>query len=192
MNCQIFIDLITKRIQPSQILESIICTDLLGSVLRSHLICENLVEAWVCAACSQADLFGDENNRIVIEFETKLRIARNVGLPKSIYESFKIINRIRNNLAHNLHLNDICQKHIDSLYDNINNYMIETDDTPLQKCYMNEFDENGMLKQCYLVTDKSTPNQKKLSIIVLTIFRKVMSTVVKHNTSRSTGDFTMK
>lgn len=179
MDGQIFANMLSDTVEPSQLLEMVLGTDTLGSVLRAHLICENLVEAWICSSCEQAAFFGAENSRLNIGFDTKLRIARNVGLPVPLYNALKTINTMRNEFAHNLGVKEIAQHHIDSLCDNVNNYMVRPTDVPVQKRYMDEFDENGDFMARHLISDKTTPNQKKLSIIVMEIFNKIVFTAAK-------------
>ncbi|EDV5024380.1 hypothetical protein ID80_005119 [Salmonella enterica subsp. enterica serovar Ball] len=99
-------------------------SSVVSSVLLVHLCCENIAEGWICSHCNNKDLFNDGNNKIRIDFEAKIKIARNLNLPKPVYNCFKTINGIRNRIAHQdpkMKRIEIPNKTIDSLLDNLKN-----------------------------------------------------------------------
>ncbi|MDX7988643.1 hypothetical protein FE392_15105 [Xenorhabdus sp. 12] len=145
-------------------MQAILTDDVIGSVLRIHLMCEQILESWICAACNQKDFFGDgDKRRIRINFETKLNIARNVGLPEPLYNSIQIINRIRNTIAHNHECKEIPSDKIIALVNFLDSYRL---DIPAGKhsseMDMQVFNEDGSVKGSYSFSDPETPNQIKL------------------------------
>ena len=71
-------------------------SDIIGSVLRTHLTAEQIIEAWIYAACNRANLFTDTS----ITFAAKRQIAVNLGLPKAASSLFHNVAKIRNRFAH--------------------------------------------------------------------------------------------
>ncbi|ABY99294.1 hypothetical protein HMH05_02935 [Pseudomonas sp. SbB1] len=70
-------------------------------VLRIHLMCENLLEAWICAATHRLDFF-NHPQELRLTFNNKLGIAYNLELPKAAYDFLHQINKTRNEFAHKL------------------------------------------------------------------------------------------
>ncbi|MDE9448174.1 hypothetical protein KKJ04_22405, partial [Xenorhabdus bovienii] len=70
MKTQIFADQIGELNLPELSLQAVLTDDIIGSILRIHLMCEQLLESWICAACNQKNFFGNGKDRIRINFET--------------------------------------------------------------------------------------------------------------------------
>ncbi|EAT5390135.1 hypothetical protein EXF12_23370 [Salmonella enterica] len=123
MNVAIYMKIANKDLC-NALLENNTNDSILSSVLLTHLCCENIAEGWICAHCNSLNLFNDEDNKIRIDFYSKMKIAKNLNLPKSVYNCFKTINRLRNALAHQTPGQkklEIPDSIIDSLSDNIKN-----------------------------------------------------------------------
>lgn len=75
-------------------------------VLRVHLMCESVLEAWICASIERIDFF-DSPFKLKFTFSNKLAIARNLSLPTSAFRFLKTINDLRNDFSHNLDCREI-------------------------------------------------------------------------------------
>ncbi|MBC8955048.1 hypothetical protein [Xenorhabdus sp. PB62.4] len=187
MNPQIFADQIGELALPELTLQAALTDDVIGSVLRIHLMCEQILEFWICAACNQENFFGDGNKRIRINFETKLNIARNVGLPVPLYNCTKIINKIRNEVAHDHDFKDIPNDKISNLVNLLNSYRL---DTPADK-YSDELpmkvsNDDGSVKGIYSINDPETPNKAKLFICFTMLKLKIFFTIGEiHNAQQN-------
>jgi len=71
-------------------------------ILRIHLMCENLLEAWICASTDRPEFFSHPED-LRLTFNNKLGIAYNLDLPKAAHEFLAQVNKARNEFAHNLH-----------------------------------------------------------------------------------------
>ncbi|MDA5609172.1 hypothetical protein [Pasteurella multocida] len=128
MNTNIFTQIFTENLDDlvKFINDALITKDTIGSVLRMHLLCEKIIETYICAICNQANLFGNqEKTSIIIECDKKLSMAKNLGLHNTIYNLLKNINSIRNNLAHNILSDPLPNNRIESSLDLVKNFMEE-------------------------------------------------------------------
>lgn len=137
-------------------------SSVVSSVLLVHLCCENIAEGWICSHCNNRDLFNDGDNKIRVDFEAKIKIAKNLNLPSPVYNCFKTINKIRNYIAHQSpemkHI-EIPNKIIDSLLDNLKNL-----ESQYETYWKPQFLHSNPDK---LV---STPNHDKLKLILAELF----------------------
>lgn len=79
-------------------------------IISFHLIYEYLIEAWI-----NFKLNGGKNifeNIATIGFHNKVYIARNIGLPKDIFQALLFVNNQRNDLAHKITKRDLDEKMI--------------------------------------------------------------------------------
>lgn len=81
MNTRIFMDYYHEIDFPSLFARAVESDDDVGTTLRIHLLCERMVEAWICACCDCQDLFGRDKNKLLIECNTKISMAGNTGIP---------------------------------------------------------------------------------------------------------------
>lgn len=111
--------------------ETVSSNDFLGAIIRIDLICESILEAWVCAVCSQPELFKQaKHSNGFIMFGHKAILAENTGLDSDVIKIFNRVNQIRNNFAHNPFIQDDVSREIEtpmtsikSHFDNIKNKM---------------------------------------------------------------------
>jgi hypothetical protein len=149
--------------------------DDLTTVLRIHLLCERHLEAFICASVNNVNLFR-RPCEISMTFSLKLKIARNLGLSKTVHDSIYLINKIRNDFAHNLMIKKISEKTIEDLYERINkieNLIINPDQISL----------TGDYNITYSVTSSSTPNRIKLVILYFCLSLSIIKIEHKDSTS---------
>ena len=108
---------IQEEIKPwNRVINALDSDDVIGTVLRLHLMCEQALEARICAICNQENLFGrNSNGNFIIEFDSKAKMALALGLNKTLFNLIKKINTIRNQLAHTS-LEDVPSRHIESCW----------------------------------------------------------------------------
>ncbi|MDE1486771.1 hypothetical protein KKI90_10275 [Xenorhabdus bovienii] len=183
MNPQLFVNQIGELNLPELTLQAALIDDVIGSILRIHLVCEQLLESWICAACNQGDFFGDGNKRVRINFETKLNISRNVGLPAPLYNSIRIINKIRNEVAHDHYFKDIPNDKIRNLVNFLDGYRLDCPtDKHSDEMPMKIFNEDGSVKSSYSFNDPDTPNKIKLFTCFIMLQTKLFCFIGKiHN-----------
>ncbi|OAM26164.1 hypothetical protein A7P95_10720 [Eikenella longinqua] len=104
-NFEMFIEhLPVTSIERMELVKSALSTlDVIGSVLRTHLAAEQIIEAWIYAACNRANFFANTSTI----FAAKRKIAVNLGLPNAVSELFHNVARIRNRFAHNQSVTEI-------------------------------------------------------------------------------------
>ena len=90
--------------------------DLIGAVLRIHFCLEEFLNVW-SSKITKCENFFDFSNRV--SFEMKLSISKKLGLPDELHAVFKIINKIRNKLAHNTNI-EISDQDLDDIRHAIN------------------------------------------------------------------------
>ncbi|EAA9297864.1 hypothetical protein ADQ49_26415 [Salmonella enterica subsp. enterica] len=143
----------------------------LSSVLLTHLCCENIAEGWICAHCNNLNLFDDEDSKIRVDFYSKIKIAKNLKLPKSAYNFFKTINRLRNGLAHQTpgqKTLEIPDSTINSLSDNLKNLASEYNPPHWNTQYFH-------LKPNELA---AIPNHRKIKMLLAELFGIMMQIIM--------------
>lgn len=77
--------------------------DELGLIIKGHLLVEFIIDQVILKRCkSPKDILKDSR---AYPFSVKLQIVYSMGLvPNNIYQNIRKINRIRNELAHNLEI----------------------------------------------------------------------------------------
>ncbi|WP_272577019.1 MULTISPECIES: hypothetical protein [unclassified Providencia] len=165
MNKQIFIDKVNEIGVNKLLMQAIRTEDDIGAVLRIHLLSEKLAEAWICAACDADNFFGEGNYSVRINCSDKFKLARNLGVPDELYSSLKMINSLRNNLAHGSGHNLVSDESINKLVNLLKGFQLENQsdkwniDAPLLVR-----DQDGLAVNEYSINDKNTPNRVKLFI----------------------------
>lgn len=150
------------------------------AILKIHLLCEHLIEAWVCSKTNQENLFV-EPVKINMNFSTKLKLARNMGLQKEIYSLFSKINNIRNKFAHNLSHTIISDKDIEDMKNIISNNTLFID-------ALNMSFQRSDKEEKYNIENNSTPNRVKLYIFYFSI---VLNIGEKKTTDENTKKVTV-
>lgn len=156
--------------------------DDIGTTLRVHLLCERLIEAWICAHCGCPNLFGGEKDRVKIESDSKISLAGNLGLPKQIVKTLKTINSLRNDIAHNSDRQGIPDGRIQSMTATMSEYLTSVGkDINEQGVLIN--DEDGNPIETVTLTADSSKNRLKLCLI----FGLTMSEIIKIVASKHSG-----
>lgn len=156
--------------------------DDIGTTLRVHLLCERLIEAWICAHCGCQNLFGGEKDRVKIESDSKIALAANLGLPKQIVKTLKTINSLRNDIAHNSDKQGIPDGRIQSMTATMSEYLTSVGkDINEQGVLIN--DEDGNPIETVTLAADSSKNRLKLCLI----FGLTMSEIIKIAASKHSG-----
>ncbi|HDC2544486.1 TPA: hypothetical protein O7139_002316 [Salmonella enterica] len=174
MDTRIFADHFTSVNVNNMLLKAVLTDDDLSATLRLHLIAEKLAESWICAVCGAPTLFSDTKNPVNIESIAKINMAINMGFPKEIGRAFKVLNSLRNDVAHDPLKSSIPDSRIQSLAAMTNNYLVKSEQTTLdnRKAYIR--DENGEITET-ITMDSGCQNRLKLCFI----FTELMSIVLK-------------
>ncbi|MGG4610168.1 hypothetical protein [Providencia sp. Me31A] len=178
MNKQIFIDKLAETDSVELMIQSIFTEDDIGAVLRIHLLCEQLSEAWICAACDANNFFGEGNYTIRMNCSDKFKLVKNLGLPEQLCSCLRIINKIRNNAAHQIGRELIPNESIDSLIKILREYKADNPsddlsiDSPLET-----YNEDGTISGNYSILDKGTPNRIKLFICYVVLYKKIIFSI---------------
>ncbi|MDU3913790.1 hypothetical protein [Kluyvera ascorbata] len=191
MNIYVFMNVAKFDIVPGSMIQIMSTTDNIGAVLRSHLICEQLAEAWVCGVCNNENVFGSDEDRVRIECDAKLKIARNLGLPVPLYNAMKRLNTLRNLFAHT-HQTDIDDSVITSIADNIRNMTEDRTLIGMRDPEIQIYGEDGSVATDYLFSSPGTPNRLKLGVLAAEIIRHTIQKAVDINTARSSSDFRVR
>lgn len=126
-------------------------------VLRIHLMCENLLEAWICASIGESDFFVHPKE-LRLTFSNKLGIAYNLKLPKPAYDFFKKINQVRNKFSHKIEHRDITVGLASELESTITKLV------PHNAPKITISEDN---KEIYSIDDPSTPERVKLCLLFI-------------------------
>ncbi|WP_301098264.1 hypothetical protein [Otariodibacter sp.] len=115
-----------------KIFKAVQSDDLIGTVLRLHLLLERTLELRICAICNQENLFGNKSknndkNRFFISFDAKVKMALALGLDNKLFNLIQKINTIRNIFAHQNET--IPSKHIEGSIEIIKNIQAEKNKT---------------------------------------------------------------
>lgn len=165
MNKQMFVDKANEIEIPKLMIQAIITEDDIGAVLRIHLLCEQLAEAWICAACDADNFFGEGDYSVRINCSDKFKLARNLGLPASIYSCLRIINKIRNDVAHKHNFDLIPQSSIDSLINLLKDFRAgDSPDSLTINASLVYRKADGSSSEEHSVHNENTPNRIKLYI----------------------------
>ncbi|WP_241647300.1 hypothetical protein [Rosenbergiella metrosideri] len=156
--------------------------DIVGAVLRIHLIAELLIDSWISARTSCPNIFGsNKKDRILIECSKKISIAERLGLPGNVCKVISKINTIRNDFAHKINPDDIKEDDMVGLIQSATNMVNETSEAPIEDHTLRINDENEVLK--YEITIKSPPelNKYKLLMILLLAMKIITNHVAKNH-----------
>lgn len=145
--------------------------DDIGVVLRAHLITENMLEAWCCAATNTSTLFDGFGESLTMSYMAKLKLASNLGLNQHSYNELKLLNKIRNIRSHRVDDSEVTNKEIDNLV-----RLIKTGDSAHLLSAENvgiKINDRG-----FSLNDTSLPNRQKLiaalGIIIYGVISQIM------------------
>ncbi|NHR07910.1 hypothetical protein HA052_22205 [Chromobacterium haemolyticum] len=142
------------------------------TVLRIHLMCEQMLVAWICATKNDPNHFNNQKHKPT--FSEKLKLASRLGFPEPIEEAFSIINDQRNNFAHDIKFKSIDAGFIHKLtaiVSGFNGRGFDPETISVMK-------SNGVK---YAVNCAHTPDSFKLCIIYFSIQMKISFSVSPSN-----------
>lgn len=167
MNARIFMDYCNEIDIASLFSRAALSDDDLGTTLRLHLICERMVEAWICACYDCPELFGNDKNKVLIECNDKITMAGNLGIPPEMVKSLKTINSMRNDLAHNPSMQNILDSRIQSLKDTLTEYFERHPTTlNMKETKLDIFDAEGQLTEEVSLESDTSKKQAKTGPVI--------------------------
>lgn len=188
MNAEIFMNYYTEIDIPDLMERAMVSEDDIGSVLRIHLLCERMIEAWICAHCSCPTFFGAGDSKVRIECSDKIAMAYNLGMDRRLYSTFKTINSLRNALAHNPNQQSIPAPKIQSMAATLGEYMREHGEDISQVRVATFAPDGAQTLEISLASDNSH-NRMKLYLIFGSLMRHVAKVVASNHTGRWDNDF---
>jgi len=191
MNAKIYMDVFTSIDVNSFVIKASQTEDTTGAVLRVHLLCEKMIEAWVCAATGFEQLFDDDGNQLLMECNTKLKLAKNTGMPEGIYKALKVINSLRNDVAHNPSKQEIPDGRIASIRSHLDNHLSSVGRALTAKQYINTFNDKGD-ELAFVTFDSEEPSNKLKLCLALNIIVGEMTIVVASKNKVWDNDFRQK
>lgn len=186
MNARIFMDYYHEIDFPSLFARAVESDDDVGTTLRIHLLCERMVEAWICACCDCQDLFGRDKNKLLIECNTKISMAGNLGIPPELMKSLKTINSMRNDLAHNPSIQSIADSRIQSLKDTLTEYFTEPS---MEESKLGIFNAENQLTEEVSLDSDSSKNRLKLILLFSKLMQALMQLVAANHNGRWDNQF---
>ena len=190
MNSRIFMDYYHEIDFPSLFARAVESDDDVGTTLRIHLLCERMVEAWICACCDCQDLFGRDKNKLLIECNTKISMAGNLGIPPELMKSLKTINSMRNDLAHNPSIQSIADSRIQSLKDTLTEYFKQHPTEPsMEESKLGIFNAENQLTEEVSLDSDSSKNRLKLILLFSKLMQALMQLVAANHNGRWDNQF---
>ncbi|EOD1046651.1 hypothetical protein ACT555_004626 [Citrobacter amalonaticus] len=186
MNARIFMDYCHAIDVPSLLSRATLSDDDTGTALRLHLLCERMVEAWICSCCDCVELFGSDKNKVRIDCDAKIAMAGNLGIPSELVKTLKTFNSLRNDLAHNPSIEEIPNSRIQSMKDSLNSYLVKfPDEEPLEKTRVGFIGDDEKTISEHSFNSNETPNRLKLCLI----FAKIMKLLFKQVAANHKGNW---
>jgi hypothetical protein len=182
MNARIFMDYCHAVDIPLLLTKATLSDDDTGTALRLHLLCERMVEAWICACCDCADLFGSDKNKVRIDCDAKISMAGNLGIPSELVKTLKTFNSLRNDLAHNPSIQEISDSRIQSMKDTLNSYLNKyEDEIPLEETKICITHDNGTITNEAPFSDEEQKNRLKLCLIFVKLMKMLLRLVASNH-----------
>lgn len=167
MNFELFDSIFNSSAVPNSLIAASVSDDDIGVLLRTHLISERFLQAYISAAINKGDLFSGESkdkDKCKMSYFSKLKCAKNNDLPESTFDALKALNDERNEMAHEIGKDKISASLIDTIEISclqINGHS----DIPLDEYHMQTWDENGHPIAIYKYRDMQTPPRVNLLIL---------------------------
>lgn len=175
---------------PTLLMKATLRDDDMGTTLRLHLLCERMVEAWICACSNCSELFGSEQNKVLIECSAKIAMAGNLGIPPALVKALKIFNSLRNDFAHKPTIQNVSDSRIQSLRDTLLLHFNQHPQIPsLDESEVGIFDEDGKLTEKVTLKSDSSKNRLKLIILFNSLMQSLMQQVASNHQGRWDNDF---
>ncbi|BCB60426.1 hypothetical protein HaloA020_11270 [Halomonas sp. A020] len=123
-----------KAFRYERILKLVNVNDDIATVLRLHLVIENILELWVSKATQHPEILAHGR----FSFAHKLALAEGSGLPQDLAKAYGHINKVRNQIAHakTEELSDAQVESMAALTDNIVTGIKENDDLKVRKLHL--------------------------------------------------------
>lgn len=110
-----FRELTLESHQAERMLAIIQSQDDIGIYLRTHLLIEQSLEAWIICTSGNRDFFKGFGENINMDFAVKAQLAMNYGLSPELNKFIRKFNSFRNKRSHQINNSDITGSEIDSL-----------------------------------------------------------------------------
>ncbi|MFL3553461.1 hypothetical protein [Citrobacter braakii] len=101
--------------QADRILAIIRSQDDIGIYLRTHLLIEQSLEAWIICASGNRNFFSGFGENINMDFAVKAQLAMNYCMSPELNKFIRKFNNFRNKRSHQIDNSDITSSEIDSL-----------------------------------------------------------------------------
>ena len=101
--------------QPDRIMTIVRSQDDIGIYLRTHLLIEQILEAWIICASGNRDFFSGFGENINMDFAIKAQLAMNYGMSSELNKFIRRFNNFRNKRSHKINNSDITNSEIASL-----------------------------------------------------------------------------
>lgn len=154
--------------------------DELGSVLRIHLLCERLLDAWIAAHLDKEDLFqnsASEKIKFNPSYGIKLGLAKKLGLHTGLCSCLQTINKIRNSFAHRYDCEPLTEKDMQAMATILKGVPLPGKVKSVGDVDFKIIDINGKVTKSYYFNDEKTPNRFRLTIIFSNILARIMTVV---------------
>lgn len=174
MNFEIFQTLFGRQSVANALISSSESSDEIGVVLRMHLVTESFLEAFICAAVNNADMFSTESTDKVVlrlNYQSKLGLALKLGLPLPAYKAMERLNTMRNKLAHRIENELIDEAVLESLSTYAKSIQCG-ENHRLSEEGAEFFNADGSSRSVHKLSDPATPNRIKLMIIISALIRR--------------------
>ncbi|MCU6182870.1 hypothetical protein KWH94_07000 [Citrobacter cronae] len=146
--------------------------DDLGCFLRLHLISETYIEAFIAGSLNTKDIFSDapaDKVKLQMNYSSKAQLAFKLGMPAGAYKGFMLMNKLRNQAAHQINSELITSDFINNLK-NFANSIGKRDPEEIKRHGAQRFNDDGSVAENYTFDSSKTPNRIKLMIILSAIF----------------------
>ena len=155
-------------------------SDEIGVVLRMHLVTESFLEAFICSALDNANVFATESDDKVVlklNYHSKLVLAQKLGLPLPAYKGLEKLNNLRNKLAHRIDHDLVTKPVIDSISSHVRNIITEPNIT-LEEERAEIYNTEGESTGIHSLSSNNTPNTIKLMILISSLIRRTTQITV--------------
>lgn len=189
MDARVFMDYYTAIDVNDLFLKAATIDDDVGTTLRLHLLSERLIESWICACCNNPGLFGEGKNRVLVECSAKIEMAINLGLPENLGKAFKVLNSLRNDIAHNPTKHSIPDSRIQSFAEKTDNHLRLSSEETLSKRYVTVNDQHGDEVTTVTLDSDGSQNRLKLCLIFSVLMQEMVRFVASKHDKRWDNDF---
>ncbi|MCH9267717.1 hypothetical protein [Pantoea ananatis] len=181
MDARIYMNVFTSIELNDFIIKASQTEDTVGTVLRVHLVCEKMIEGWICGTIRVENFFIDDGKQIIIDCNTKIKLARNAGMPDSLCKAFKAINALRNDIAHNPTLQQIPDAKIESIRAHLDNHLAAKGKPLSENHYIKTSNSSSHELANVTFQSQEPSNKLKLCLALNILVGEVVSEVAARN-----------